>query len=441
MKNLPIKEFLSFIAENDLFDPQDRILVAVSGGKDSVFMAHLFSRTKIKFAIAHCNFMLRGEESEQDKEFVKALARNLNVSFYTENFLTTQVAAKRGISTQMAARDLRYAWFEEIRASRGFDKIAIAQHQTDVTETILMNLVRGTGISGLHGILPKRGTIIRPLLFLNEDSIKKHISRCRIPFREDESNKSLHYRRNAIRHQVLPVLKELNPALDETFMANARRILAAETMLSSYKETLRKTLFIPDGDKIKMSVHDLARINDPFELFEVLSPYGFNVGVLQDLLKSFKNPGKKFFSETHMIVTDRDYIYLSEKNYPTEQLELIENLPMEVDFYQQRYRLYLSEDLKLPSPASTVKLDASRLVLPLTLRTWTAGDSFQPLGMKGRKKVSDFFIQLKIPDIKKATIPLLVNGDQNILSVGTRRISEAYKVTINTKKVLIFERL
>src|SRR5690606_31316191 len=143
--------------------------------------------------------------------------------------------------------------------------------------------------------------------------------------------------------------------------------------------------------------------------------------VLQDLLKSFKNPGKKFFSETHMIVTDRDYIYLSEKNYPTEQLELIENLPMEVDFYQQRYRLYLSEDLKLPSPASTVKLDASRLVLPLTLRTWTAGDSFQPLGMKGRKKVSDFFIQLKIPDIKKATIPLLVNGDQNILSVGTRR--------------------
>ncbi|RZL33215.1 MAG: tRNA lysidine(34) synthetase TilS, partial [Pedobacter sp.] len=273
---LPLKQFQDFINQHQLFLKGNKILLAVSGGKDSVLMLHLFKAIGVNIGVAHCNFNLRGDEAQRDENFVKMLAASLDLPFYITHFETKKYAAENKISTQMAARDLRYNWFEEIRVKEGFDYVALAHHQNDTVETMLINLTRGTGISGIHGILSNRGNLIRPLLFLNRQEIDEFIENNHLDYIEDSSNQSASYTRNKIRLKVIPHLKEINPDLEKTFTENAARFAEVETFLNVQVQKLSAKILNKKADGIYIPLDEISRLNpQKLLLFELLKPYGF----------------------------------------------------------------------------------------------------------------------------------------------------------------------
>lgn len=442
---LPLSKFLDFIKSNKLFDPAERILLAVSGGKDSVLMAALFNEAGFGFGIAHCNFDLRGEESDGDEKFAEALAKQYNIPFYTTRFDTASVASSNNISIQMAARDLRYNWFEQLRSENGYDYVSVAHHQNDVVETVLLNLVRGTGIAGLHGILPKRGKLVRPLLFLTREEIDQLIADNEIPYREDGSNISTKYARNKIRHDVVPQLKALNPLLEQTFETNAKRFKELEDFLNSQVELLRSEIFKTEQSGIiTISVADLRNLHpQALLLFELFKPYNFSEAVLKDLAASFeKQSGKLFLSPTHQLLLDRAMLILETRDNKSTVETLIYNLQDEVVWPGFKFRCFeISADaIEISINSNRAFFDADLLQFPLKLRHWKKGDFFHPFGMKGKKKLSDFFTGLKIPVSQKNDIPIMENGNGDIIWVAGYRTDERYKITSLTKKVIIFEK-
>lgn len=438
---LPLKHFMDFINENNLFSPGRKVLAAVSGGMDSVLMAHLLKAAEYNFSIAHCNFQLRGDEALADLEFCQNLAQQLRVQFHTINFDTTAYSAEKKVSIQMAARDLRYHWFGQLRQQYSYDVIALAHHQNDTIETILLNLIRGTGIAGLHGILPKNNYLVRPLLFLNRDEIHRIIEQQKLPYVEDSSNLSVKYARNKLRHDVIPKLKELNPSLESTFENNLRHFRDLETLLNQRVTEIKKDLFIYAGDEIHLSIDKVKAINpQQLLLFKLLQEYGFNETAIDDLIASLdKHSGRVFESMGFKLVLDRDKIILTSKKHPLEAV-LINEDTYEVNYGDYKITL-LHDDTPLvvkDNPLAT-SVDAALLIYPLTIRPWQQSDYFYPLGMKTKQKLSDFFIQQKVPLTAKSRIPLLVNGNGEMIWIAGYRLNEHYKVTQNTKKVTIFE--
>jgi tRNA(Ile)-lysidine synthase len=438
---LPVKHFTDFINENKLFSPGNKVLAAVSGGMDSVLMAHLLKAAGYDFSIAHCNFQLRGGDAIADQEFCQNLAQQLRVQFHTINFDTLAYAAEKKISIQMAARDLRYQWFDQLRQQYSYDVIALAHHQNDTIETILLNLTRGTGIAGLHGILPKNGCLVRPLLFLNRDEIHRTIEQHRLPYCEDTSNSSVKYARNKLRHEVIPKLKELNPALESTFENNLRHFRDLETLLEIRLAELKKELFIyVDGD-IHLPIEKVKEINPQrLLLFKLLQEYGFNKTTIDDLIASLdKHPGRVFESTGFTLILDRDKIILTQKKQLFEAVHIIEG-SHEVKYGDYKVSLLHDDSpLIIKYNPLAVSIDAGLLIYPLTIRPWQQSDYFYPLGMKTKQKLSDFFIQQKIALHEKSSVPLLINANGDIVWVAGYRLNEHYKVTQNTKKVTIFE--
>ncbi|MDB5031881.1 MAG: tilS [Mucilaginibacter sp.] len=439
---LPVKKFTDFIEQNNLFERDCTLLAAVSGGMDSVVMVHLLKSSGYNFSIAHCNFQLRGDEASADQEFCKQLAVQNNAPFHTINFDTRQYANDNKISIQMAARELRYQWFEQIRQQNNYTTIALAHHQNDAIETILLNLVRGTGIAGLHGILPKNGSLVRPLLFLGRDEIYNIIKAEGIKYVEDSSNSSVKYARNKLRHEVIPKLKELNPALEHTFENNLKHFRDMEILLEVRLDELKKELLIINGDEIHLPLADVKKLNPQrLLLFKLLQEYGFNETAIDDLISSLnKHSGKVFEAAGHILILDRDKIILTKRNITRHESASIAASDHTINY--GRYKLTLLHDdtpLIIKDNPLAVSVDAEKLVYPLSMRSWQRGDSFCPLGMKTHKKLSDFFIGLKIPLHEKGEIPLLINGNGEIIWIGGYRPDDRYKVTNNTKKVIIFE--
>lgn len=441
----PLSRFRTFIESNKLFKPTDKVLLAVSGGKDSVLMTHLFNEAKFNFGIAHCNFKLRTDESDADEEFTRKLAKQVEARFYTNTFDTTAFAKSSKISIQMAARQLRYEWFEEIRRAHGYDYIALAQHQNDTTETVLLNLIRGTGIAGLHGILPKRERLIRPLLFLAREEINILIKENNLAYREDSSNTSVKYARNKIRLEVIPKLKELNPYLEETFENNSRRFKDLEDFLNLQIKDLRKRFFqaSPSGET-NIPLEPLKALKPlALLLYELFKPYHFTATVLADLTNSWNGQsGKVFRSKTHNLFLDRNVLILSEiRNAQTTDI-LIEKTDKLLTFegLHLLLRELRSDDFELIKNKETAFFDESMLQFPLKLRHWKTGDYFYPFGMQGKKKLSDFFTGLKIPVTEKQKIPVLENGNGDIIWVVGFRSDDRYKITPKTKKIIIFEK-
>lgn len=439
-----LNRLVAFIKQYALFLPEEHILLAVSGGRDSVLMAHLFNEAGFNFGIAHCNFNLRGGESLKDEQFTSDLAAELDVPFFTTIFDTAAYAQQHHISIQMAARDLRYEWLEEIRSDFDFRYIAIAQHQNDVMETMLLNLTRGTGIAGMHGILPKKGKIIRPLLFLSRDEIDNVFAERRLPYREDSSNKSNKYARNKIRLDVIPVLKELNPSLEQTFEANRKRFEELEIILEKHVNEIKAGLFkeIRTGE-YEISLQGLKNL-DPLDtlLYGLFHPFGFKEPVLHDLKNSWDGrPGKVFSSASYDLNLDRDKVLLVKKtNIIRDQIHIKDTMTS-LEWGDKTFKgsSVSSEHFTLRNEASVAQLDFALLKFPLILRGWKDGDHFQPLGLKGKKKLSDFFIEQKIPLSRKKDIAILENGNGDIIWIAGFRIDERYKITANTKKVFIFE--
>jgi tRNA(Ile)-lysidine synthase len=438
---LPVKQFTDFIEQNKLFSPTCKVLATVSGGMDSVLMAHLLKAAGYNFSIAHCNFQLRGDDALADQAFCKNLAQQFEVPFYTINFDTVDYAASHKISIQMAARDLRYQWFQQIKQQHGYDVIALAHHQNDTIETILLNLTRGTGIAGLHGILPKNGDLVRPLLFLNRDEINKLIQKNNMLWVEDSSNSSIKYARNKIRHEVIPKLKELNPGLEKTFESNLQHFRDMEILLQLKLSELKKELFIQQGDEIHLPISAVKTLEPKrLLLFNLLQPYGFNETAINDLIASLdKHSGRVFESLGYRIILDRENVILTKKTDQPAKTT-INQYDHEANYIN--YKITLLHDdspLIVKDNPLAVSIDANLLVYPLTIRSWQQSDCFYPLGMKTKQKLSDYFIHQKIPVHQKTQIPLLVNGNGDIIWIAGYRSNEHYKVSKNTEKVTIFE--
>ena len=438
---LPLSQFQDFIQQHKLFASGNKILLAVSGGKDSVLMLHLFKAIGVNIGVAHCNFNLRADEAQRDENFVKILAETLDLPFHITHFDTKKYAVENKISTQMAARDLRYTWFEEIRVANQYDYIALAHHQNDAIETVMMNLIRGTGISGLHGILPKRNHLIRPLLFLNSEQIESIVTEENISFVEDSSNLSTHYTRNKLRLQVIPHLKEINPNLEKTFADNIARFAELENLLELEVAKLQAKILIRKTDGLYIALNEIAKLNpQKLLLYELLKHYHFTEHVVEEILLSLTAlSGTHFFSSTHQAIINRNDLVIIEKNTDSLLNEFMHPATKKISFGGHTISLEYSTVTKFEMNVAKAFVNADQLIFPLVVRKWQNGDKFIPLGMHMLKKVSDFFIDEKVPVHIKHSTPILINGNGDIIWIAGMRQDNRYKLTTATKKVAIFE--
>ncbi len=438
------KSFKKYISSQKLFIRKDKILLTVSGGIDSVAMCELFHQARLQFGIAHCNFQLRGQESDADELFVKQLAEKYNVPFYVKHFKTGDFASENGISIQMAARQLRYDWFEELIKTEKYHFYATAHHQNDEIETFFINLLRGTGIAGLHGILPKQNHLIRPLLFTNRGKIEQFANDNKLEYREDSSNASAKYLRNAVRHKIIPQFKHLAGDFERVMTENIEKLRDVEIIFNEMLEMKRKEIVVVNSSTILLSIKKL-KVLHPLKayLFHFLSPYNFNNEVIESLIVSLDDiSGKQFFSSTHRLLKDRDNLIITEISDVTLENEifLINKTdshifaPLLLDFRITTE----SEMIKINPDKNFAYLDFDKLKFPLTIRKWKHGDFFCPFGMHGKKKVSDFFTDQKFSIIEKENTWLMCSDDDIVWVVGWR-IDERYKLTSKTLKGYIIE--
>ncbi len=437
--------FLSYIQQEKLFSLSDKILVTVSGGVDSIVLCELFHQTKLKFSIAHCNFQLRDNESNADEKFVEQLASKYNVPFYSVRFNTKDFVEENKISTQMAARELRYNWFEEIRKNENYNYIATAHHLDDSIETFFINLIRGTGIAGLHGILSKQGNIIRPLLFATKNQILDFASKEKLKFREDSSNSSDKYMRNKIRHHIIPLLKELNPSFETSMNDTIQRLIKVEEIYNWNVKLEKRSLLHHKDNYVTVEKWKLkATKHSETYLYECLKTFNFNESTVKEIILGLSSePGKQFFSPTHRLIIDREVLIIEEKSQitarlPTEYATIDENKKIIfIGAIEVEFKTKLPSD-KITRTRTTANLDFDKLSFPLEIRKWQQGDSFYPLGMKNKKKLSDFFIDNKLSLNQKENTWLLTSAGEIAWIIGMR-IDNRFKVTDKTKKIYFAE--
>ncbi len=481
------KTFLQFRYKYTLFNEKDKILLAVSGGIDSCVLAHLFYENSLDFALAHCNFDLRGEDAQKDALHAKNLAQKYGVAFFEIKFDTKKYATDKQISIQMAARELRYEWFEKIRQENGFSYIATAHHQNDNLETALFNFTKGTGIAGLRGILPKVGKIIRPLLFAKREEIETYATDNQLVWREDVSNKVDKYARNLIRNQVVPLLKKINPNIENTFETTAKKMRALEDILKAqiidfeeinkkyYQEKViekQQKYFIFEGifgngfgdDFVQNIALELLKVKAGGELilYEIIKKYDFSYSQTMQIWAQNDNQntlsGQQYFSQTHIILQNRGDLIISKNIKDNENITNITNITnilqlfdnqiiidnknnektffYENEFFRLDFRTFEREELTtLKMPFNEIIVDFEKVVFPLKMRFWENGDAFYPLGMSGKKKISDLLINEKVSLNNKKNVVLLLSAEKIMWVVGMRA-DNRFKISTETKKIL-----
>jgi tRNA(Ile)-lysidine synthase len=411
-----------------------RILLAISGGVDSVVLAHLCKDINLDFSLAHCNFQLRGEESDGDEDFVVALADALEVQVFIEDFETEAYAREKKISVQMAARDLRYNWFRELRETIQYDYIFTAHHANDNLETVLINLVRGTGLEGLTGIPEENDFVIRPLLSFSRAEIEDYAHNAALKWREDSSNDSTKYLRNKIRKEVVPKLVELNPQLLESFNKTVNHLLHSSVLIEDYISTLFPRIAKEEDFGYSFKINLLKTIpNLKAVLYELFRSFGFTEwNDVYDLLDA--QPGKIVYSKTHRLIKDRENLLLTTlppKNdmiYHIQQDEEVVMLSIGT-FHFEEVKNIEGED------RNGIFLDPEKLEFPLTIRRWQTGDHFYPFGMEGKKKLSKFFKDEKLSLPEKENCWLLCSNNKIVWVIGYRA-DQRFAVADTTKKIL-----
>ena len=436
-----IDRFQDYVRSHALIDKSERVLLAVSGGVDSMVMMSLFCGSGYDVGVAHCNFQLRGEESDEDEVLVENEAKRHGIPWYNVRFDTAGEMERTGESVQVAARRLRYAWFQELCDSEGYDVIAIAHHADDSIETFFINMLRGTGLRGLTGIHKVNGRVIRPLLFASRREILDYAGSQGIPFREDSSNRSTKYLRNKIRLGLIPRIKEINPNFTNVMCGNVKRLSDAQLFISHAIERIRTEVEERRDGHI---VIDPSRIDADspreFVIYELLSTYGFKGDVVDSLVNTLRDgtSGKRFYAHDHMAYTDRGKILIApiEEGDPCAvQVAAAADKIYAGNFILSFERLDIDDIDTLVQPDNIALLDADKLEFPLEVRRWQDGDSFVPFGMKGRKKVSDYLVDTKVSVPEKRRQFVLVSGGHIVWLIG-RRIDDAYRVTGTTENVL-----
>lgn len=426
-----IKNRLSFLSSS-------KLLIAISGGVDSVVLTHLCHKLKLDFALAHCNFNLRGKESDADEQFVIQLAENLDIEVFIESFETNTYAKNNKLSTQMAARELRYDWFNRLAEQLGFEYILTAHHADDNLETFLINLSRGTGIGGLIGIPEINENVVRPLLPFSREDIKEYAKSEHLKWREDSSNASNKYLRNKLRHDVIPHLKEVNPQLLQNFNKTIEYLKDSKDIIKDRIDSVSNHVIQDvNTNGIRYNISEIKKLSNPKNyLYELLKDYGFSEwNDIYSLLEA--QSGKQVLSKTHRLIKDRDYLLLSEipskdsKNITVSETDKNVKTPFGVLLFDEGNALFNKR-------SNIIHVDKKLLKFPLTVRQWRDGDYFHPFGMCGKKKLSKFFKDEKFSLIDKEKVWLLCSGN-DIVWVINSRVDNRFQVTESTTQILKIE--
>ena len=433
-----LQKFIAHIQQQHLFPTGQQVLLAVSGGIDSTVLTHLMHSAGFPFAIAHCNFHLRPSDCDRDETFVRHLADTYAVPFHVAQFDTRAYASQHHQSIEQAARQLRYDFFEQLRQQHHYAAILTAHHRDDSTETFFLNLLRGTGLTGLHGILPVQGHIVRPLLPFSRNDIEAYAAQHHLPHVEDSTNASLDYLRNQVRHQLMPLLRQLQPSADHTLQQTILHLQSTEQLYLALLSPLRQQLVQPQPDgTVRILLADPLPIPLPENpspqlrqqlYFELLKPYGFNADTVHNILTA-SQPGKTYHSPTHTAHLDRQQLIVHPTTPPTADLPPISVRTISPQGLDPRQL-----------PPHCAAFDADSVTPPLRLRHWQTGDRFQPLGMAhGTQLLSDYFSDHKYSQPDKQAQLLLVDATDSILWIVDRRTSHPHRITSHTRHALIVE--
>lgn len=444
--NAFLNRFTGFVAAEKLFSAKDHLLLAVSGGMDSVVLCDIIHRLGYTFSIAHCNFTLRGEESDRDEAFVKELADHYHASFHCQAFETSLYASKNKCSIQEAARQLRYSWFNDLiqelsqkNRLRKF-RLLTAHHRDDNIETLLMNFFKGTGIAGLRGMRPATDQVIRPLLFASRVEIETYAREAGLQWVEDSSNLEDKYSRNYFRHQVIPLVEKIYPKAMDNLSDNLFRFREIEQLYQLSVGRLLHGLAIQKGVELHIPVEKL-RLSPAVHtlIFEMISPYGFHASQIVDVLKLMESQtGKYVLSSSHRILKNRNWLIIAPLQSIETGIILIESFPSMVNFPGGSIRISASQPPSNETQSSSeqiVYINGDEIQLPLILRRWKTGDYFYPLGMRKKKKISRFLIDQKISRIEKENI-WVIESDKRIIWIAGKRLDERFKVVPATKQIL-----
>ena len=430
-----LKAFQKHINQNLPFLKESKLLIAISGGLDSVVLTHLCHKAELNFALAHCNFSLRGSESDNDEAFVLQLAEDLNVEIFIECFDTETYAKTHKLSIQMAARELRYDWFYELSEQLKFDYILTAHHADDNLETFLINIARGTGLDGLTGIPETNEQLVRPLIPFSRAEIENFAKDNQMSWQEDSSNASSKYVRNALRHNVIPKLKEIKPEWLQNFQKTQSHLQGSKAIIEDALARIQKKVVSVENDIISFNIKKLKKLsNTEAYLYELLKDFGFTEwNDVYHLLEA--QSGKQIFSPTHRLLKDREYLILTET--PTEEnhedIVIAEatkqvSLPLGTLFFDEA-------DSLIEKRSDEILVDKDLLNFPLTVRKWQKGDYFYPLEMQGKKKLSKFFKDEKLSLVAKEKIWVLCSN-YDIIWIINYRADNRFKVTNSTKQSL-----
>ena len=449
-----LDQFKAYINRCNLIAEGDKLILALSGGIDSMVLADLLLKAKVEFVAAHCNFHLRGEESDGDEKFVREYSEKHGIQCFVKHFDTERCATENSVSIEMAARDLRYTWFEELRQQLGYDKIAVAHHADDQAETFFINLLRGAGLRGLKGMRPKNGVIIRPLLWGSREQIHQYAIENQITWREDHTNAETVYLRNKIRNQLLPAFDELQPEARQGLYKSLEHLASENELYRALLEEKLSSLVEEQGnvsviarrndEAIQNNTLDchatLAMTKSEQLLFEWLRQYGFNTDQCHFIFEAMETGiGNKYYSPTHQLVIGRNELQLSEiKTVVDDEIQIEEGEKKVLSpVHLQFLKLEKTIDFVIDKSPEVAQLDFDKIRFPLTLRHWRHGDRFHPLGMKGSKLLSDFFVDQRFTDWQKRNVWLLISADGDILWVVGHRIDDRFKVTDSTKSIFL----